>query len=81
MRLDPQVAGRLTVHRGGGGHMFYAWESSRKEFTDAIATFVAVATGQGAHFAPVGACGMIVRYSEEVEMAPIVQASRSRGRG
>jgi carboxypeptidase C (cathepsin A) len=45
MRLDPQVAGRLTVHHFGGGHMFYAWESSRKEFTDAIASFVAGATG------------------------------------
>jgi carboxypeptidase C (cathepsin A) len=45
MRLDPQVADRLTVHHFGGGHMFYAWETSRKEFTDAIASFVAGATG------------------------------------
>ena len=44
MRLDPQVADRLTVHHFGGGHMFYAWESSRKEFADAIASFVAGAT-------------------------------------
>jgi hypothetical protein len=45
MRLDPQMADRLTVHHFGGGHMFYAWEASRTEFTDAIASFVAGATG------------------------------------
>ena len=45
MRLDPQMADRLTVHHFGGGHMFYAWETSRTEFTDAIASFVAGATG------------------------------------
>lgn len=45
MRLDPQMAERLTVRHFGGGHMFYAWESSRREFTDAIAAFVARATG------------------------------------
>jgi carboxypeptidase C (cathepsin A) len=44
MRLDPQVAERLTVRHFGGGHMFYAWEASRREFTDAIAAFVADAT-------------------------------------
>jgi carboxypeptidase C (cathepsin A) len=44
MRLDPQMAGRLTVQHYGGGHMFYAWESSRHAFTDAIAAFVADAT-------------------------------------
>lgn len=41
MRLDPQMAGRLTVQHYGGGHMFYAWESSRHAFTAAIAAFVA----------------------------------------
>jgi carboxypeptidase C (cathepsin A) len=41
MRLDPQMAERLTVRHFGGGHMFYAWETSRKDFTDAIAAFVA----------------------------------------
>ena len=41
MRLDPQMAGRLTVQHWGGGHMFYAWESSRHAFTTAIAAFVA----------------------------------------
>jgi carboxypeptidase C (cathepsin A) len=44
MRLDPAMAGRLTVRHFGGGHMFYAWETSRREFTAAIAAFVADAT-------------------------------------
>ena len=44
MRLDPAMAGRLTVRHFGGGHMFYAWEESRREFTSAIAAFVADAT-------------------------------------
>ena len=41
MRLDPATAGRLTVHHFHGGHMFYAWETSRRDFTAAIAGFVA----------------------------------------
>ncbi len=41
MRLDPEMAGRLTVRHFDGGHMFYAWEASRREFTAAIAEFVA----------------------------------------
>jgi carboxypeptidase C (cathepsin A) len=45
MRLDPAMAGRLTVRHFGGGHMFYAWEDSRREFAAAIAAFVADATG------------------------------------
>ena len=45
MRLDPGMAGRLTVRHFDGGHMFYAWESSRRAFTAAIAEFVADATG------------------------------------
>jgi carboxypeptidase C (cathepsin A) len=44
MRLDAQMADRLTVQHFGGGHMFYAWEKSRKAFTAAIAAFVADAT-------------------------------------
>jgi carboxypeptidase C (cathepsin A) len=40
MRLDPAMADRLTVHHFGGGHMFYAWEASRRSFTDAIRSFV-----------------------------------------
>jgi len=45
MKLDPQMAERLTVRHFGGGHMFYCWETSRREFTQAIASFVAEATG------------------------------------
>ena len=41
MRLDPEMAGRITVRHFGGGHMFYAWEKSRREFTAAMAAFVA----------------------------------------
>ena len=41
MRLDPKMASRLTVRHFDGGHMFYAWEDSRREFTAAIAAFVA----------------------------------------
>ena len=44
MRLDPGMADRLTVRHFGGGHMFYAWEQSRRDFTAAIAAFVADAT-------------------------------------
>jgi carboxypeptidase C (cathepsin A) len=44
MKLDPQMADRLTVQHYGGGHMFYAWETSRRAFRDAIASFVANAT-------------------------------------
>src|SRR5918999_3415621 len=45
MRLDPQMADRVTVRHFGGGHMFYAWEDSRRAFSDAIGSFVAAATG------------------------------------
>jgi carboxypeptidase C (cathepsin A) len=41
MRLDRDTASRLTVRHFNGGHMFYAWETSRREFTAAIAAFVA----------------------------------------
>ncbi|MGA2009178.1 MAG: peptidase S10 [Solirubrobacteraceae bacterium] len=41
MRLDAEMAGRLTVRHFPGGHMFYAWEQSRRELTAAIAAFVA----------------------------------------
>jgi carboxypeptidase C (cathepsin A) len=44
MRLDPQMEDRLTVRHYGGGHMFYAWESSRNAFAEAIAAFVAGAS-------------------------------------
>jgi carboxypeptidase C (cathepsin A) len=41
MRLDSEMTSRLTVRHFGGGHMFYAWQESRREFTAAIAAFVA----------------------------------------
>jgi carboxypeptidase C (cathepsin A) len=41
MRLDSEMASRLTVRHFDGGHMFYAWERSRRDFTAAIAAFVA----------------------------------------
>ena len=41
MRLDPSTAARLTVRHFPGGHMFYAWETSRQAFTAAIAEFIA----------------------------------------
>ena len=44
MRLDPSVAERITSHHFDGGHMFYAWESSRVAFRDAIAEFVAASS-------------------------------------
>jgi carboxypeptidase C (cathepsin A) len=43
MRLDPDTTGRLTVRHFEGGHMFYAWEESRRGFTAAIEEFVASA--------------------------------------
>lgn len=47
MRLDPEMAGRLTVRHFDGGHMFYTWERSRREFSEAIAEFVAGAIAPG----------------------------------
>ena len=44
MRLDPEMAGRVTVRHFGGGHMFYAWADSRREFSEAIGAFVGDAT-------------------------------------
>jgi carboxypeptidase C (cathepsin A) len=44
MRLDPEMASRLTIRHFDGGHMFYAWEDSRREFAAAVAGFVADAT-------------------------------------
>jgi carboxypeptidase C (cathepsin A) len=49
MRLDPDMAARLTVRHFNGGHMFYAWEESRREFASAIAAFVAVARAGVSH--------------------------------
>jgi carboxypeptidase C (cathepsin A) len=47
MRFDPETASRLTVRHFSGGHMFYAWEDSRREFAAAIAAFVADAVATG----------------------------------
>jgi carboxypeptidase C (cathepsin A) len=47
MRLDPATGDRLTVRHFHGGHMFYAWETSRQEFTSAIAGFVAACLPAG----------------------------------
>ncbi len=44
MRFEPGMADRLTVRHFDGGHMFYAWEESRRAFTEAIAAFVEAAT-------------------------------------
>jgi carboxypeptidase C (cathepsin A) len=41
MRLEPAIADRVTVRHFGGGHMFYAWEESRRAFTAAISDFFA----------------------------------------
>jgi carboxypeptidase C (cathepsin A) len=46
MRLDPGTAERITVHHFLGGHMFYAWEESRRAFSAAIADFVAGASSR-----------------------------------
>jgi carboxypeptidase C (cathepsin A) len=46
MRMDAQMAERVTVRHFDGGHMFYAWEESRRAFSAAIAEFVAGALAQ-----------------------------------
>ena len=43
MRLDPTTARNLTMRHFHGGHMFYAWESSRVAFRDTMDTFYASA--------------------------------------
>ncbi|MFL6004783.1 MAG: S10 family peptidase [Gaiellaceae bacterium] len=48
MRLEPTIADRVTVRHFGGGHMFYAWEASRRAFTAAISEFVAGAMSPAA---------------------------------
>jgi carboxypeptidase C (cathepsin A) len=45
MKLDDETAGRVTVRHFDGGHMFYAWEQSRREFSRAIEGFVGEALG------------------------------------
>jgi carboxypeptidase C (cathepsin A) len=41
MRLDADMSNRLTIRHFDGGHMFYAWETSRRAFTASIGAFVA----------------------------------------
>jgi carboxypeptidase C (cathepsin A) len=41
MRLEPDAARRLSVRHFPGGHMFYAWEESRRELTAAVAALIA----------------------------------------
>ncbi|MBT8202542.1 MAG: peptidase S10 [Acidimicrobiia bacterium] len=45
MRLDPDVAARLTVEHYQGGHMFYAWEESRVAFRRRVGEFIQNALG------------------------------------
>jgi carboxypeptidase C (cathepsin A) len=47
MRLDPSAGDRLRVRHFPGGHMFYARESSRRAFGEAMAAFVADAVQTG----------------------------------
>ena len=44
MRLDPETADRVTVQHFDGGHMFYAWQESRRAFSAAIREFMTDAT-------------------------------------
>lgn len=40
MKLTPEQRARLTVEHHAGGHMFYSWKKSRRDFTKSIAAFV-----------------------------------------
>ena len=39
MKLAPEHRANLVVRHFRGGHMFYAWEKSRQEFTAAARDF------------------------------------------
>lgn len=45
MKLTPAQRERLTVRNFSGGHMFYAWEESRREFFADIGNFFAQSVG------------------------------------
>lgn len=47
MRLRDDEGARFTHVQFPGGHMFYTWESSRKQFADAVAAFYAASVGTG----------------------------------
>jgi len=40
MKLDDESRGRVALRHFHGGHMFYAWKSSRRDFSEAIGAFV-----------------------------------------
>ncbi len=40
MKLSPEHRARVTLEHHAGGHMFYSWKKSRKDFTKSIAAFV-----------------------------------------
>ncbi|MBY5161501.1 S10 family peptidase [Salsipaludibacter albus] len=39
MRLDPDTAARVHLQHFPGGHMFYGWDASRRDFRDLVAGF------------------------------------------
>lgn len=41
MRLDPDTASRIQLRHFPGGHMFYGWDASRRDFRDLVAAFYA----------------------------------------
>ncbi|KAB7741958.1 peptidase S10 [Nostocoides sp. F2B08] len=48
MRLRESDSGRLTTRHYPGGHMFYTWADSRREFRDAMVAFYHSTTGRPA---------------------------------
>ena len=46
MRLEPDAGDRLRVEHFPGGHMFYARETSRHAFTEAVRDFIADAVAR-----------------------------------
>ncbi len=45
MKLDAPSRARVLLKHFHGGHMFYAWESSRRDFTEEVRAFVEGAIG------------------------------------
>ncbi|MFW6261973.1 MAG: peptidase S10, partial [Spirochaetota bacterium] len=46
MRLSDAARGNLSLKHYAGGHMFYAWEASRKEFAQDMRAFYAEAVSR-----------------------------------
>ena len=44
MRLTPEQRKNLELRNFGGGHMFYTWDESRRDFRDWVAPFFASAS-------------------------------------